>query len=136
MGAPHRLFVYGSLMNGMEASELLSRRARFLSRGAIRGQLYDLGPYPGAIRSNSPNEHVTGELYELRDTRVIEEIDEYEDYDPSNPDSLFTRELVTVRLSGHERRAVKAWTYFYNPKRSLKGAKKIVSGDYRLAQAG
>lgn len=136
MGSTERLFVYGSLMNGMDASELLASRAEYLGRGVIVGQLFDLGEYPAAVKSSSANDLITGEVYELKDNRLLGQLDEYEEYQPGNLTSLFYRERVEVWLQHPEERAVSAWVYYYNPRRRVSKKRRIRSGDYRLAKAG
>jgi gamma-glutamylcyclotransferase (GGCT)/AIG2-like uncharacterized protein YtfP len=129
------LFVYGTLMNGMEANELLGREgARFVGRGAMPGALYDLGEYPAVVKNDDRGGMVHGELYELTRPDILGNLDEYEDYRPGRSSSLFVREHVLVRRLDNGRK-VTAWTYVYNPRRSLRRAKRIESGDYRLAKA-
>src|SRR5438309_8776532 len=95
MPQPKYLFVYGTLMNGMEASDLLLKQgARLLGRAAIPGRLYDLGEYPAARPAENAGETILGELYELKRPEKITQIDEYEDYQPGDPNSLFTREEI------------------------------------------
>lgn len=126
------LFVYGTLMNGMEAEALLADKgARPIGRGKIRGKLVDLGEYPGAIRSAEPGDVVFGELYELAPDS-LRQLDSYEEYDPDDPArSLFVRDKVQVDLVDQPGRRVEAWTYFYNEKRGKVAGRRIKSGDYR-----
>jgi gamma-glutamylcyclotransferase (GGCT)/AIG2-like uncharacterized protein YtfP len=129
------LFVYGTLMNGMEANEILAHQgACFVGRGAMPGALYDLGDYPAVVKSDDRGGIVHGELYELTGPDVLRNLDEYEEYRPGRASNLFVREQVLVRRLDNER-TVTAWTYLYNPRRSLRRAKRIESGDYRLAKA-
>ncbi len=127
------LFVYGTLMNGMDANGLLSASARFVSRASMQGRLYGLGAYPAAVASGNPEDTIAGELHELADAAAIRTIDEYEGCDPTAPGSLFTRETVSVRPAEGE--PVAAWAYFFA--RPLpQGARRILSGDYRLSREG
>lgn len=91
-------------------------------------RLYDLGDYPGAIRSRVPTERVEGEIYELPDpSSQFRELDEVEEFYPEDPKgSLFVREEVDVLLSGGQR--LIAWTYLL-PKIPRDG-RLIPSGDY------
>ncbi|HXG36580.1 MAG TPA: gamma-glutamylcyclotransferase family protein [Dehalococcoidia bacterium] len=133
-----RLFVYGTLMNGMEANVILaSKGARYVGSGVIQGRLYDLGEYPAAVKSDDPNEVVVGELYELPDLAALRGLDAYEEFEPDQPDgSVFIREEVTVRMPEERGREVRAWAYFYNPALQVRGARRISSGDYRAARIG
>ena len=127
------LFVYGTLMSGLEAQDLLARQnARLIGRAKIRGKLLDLGEFPGAIKSSHPGDVVFGELYELHGDAVLSELDVYEGYDPANPvRSLFVRDRVQVELVDQEGGGVEAWTYFYNEGHNRRKGRPIRSGDYR-----
>lgn len=124
------LFVYGTLMSGMPAAEMLTGAARLVGRGLVRGALYDLGKYP-ALRPGDGD--VWGEVYAVAGAATLRRIDAYEGYDPSRPRSLFRRGRVDVRLEDGS--VIKAWAYFY----ALPfppGARRIASGDYRLEALG
>lgn len=124
------LFVYGTLMSGMPAAEMLTGAARLVGRGLVRGALYDLGEYP-ALRPGDGD--VWGEVYAVAGVAALRRIDAYEGCDPSRPRSLFRRERVNVRLEDGS--VIKAWTYFYD--RALPpNARRIASGDYRLEALG
>jgi gamma-glutamylcyclotransferase (GGCT)/AIG2-like uncharacterized protein YtfP len=104
--------------------------AEFVGRGTIRGNLYDLGDYPGArVVAAEPGQRVSGELYRLRDPELaLETLDKYEEFSPREPNrSLFVRELLPVILEDGRKR--RAWAYLYN--RGIAGAKLIPSGRYR-----
>lgn len=122
-----RLFVYGSLMRGLEAHEKLETdRVRFAGEGTISGALYDLGPYP-ALRLDELGT-VHGEVYELIDHALICEIDEYEGYHGRPETCRYVRCETAVNCNNE---TVKAWVYAYNPRRKLEGAVLVESGDYR-----
>lgn len=113
------LFVYGTLMRGLEAHDRLApERARFLGEGTCRGQLYDLGPYP-ALR---------GELYELLDLDLLPELDAFEAYHGRGGACMFSRCKGEVET---DEGAVSAWIYAFNPHRPLSFASLIETGDYR-----
>ena len=135
MTMPRYLFVYGTLMRGMESSELMDMAgARFAAPGYITGDLYDLGSYPAVVKSVGQNAVVVGEIYELRQVDAIDVLDQFESYRPRDETSLFIRETATARRMDTGK-PVRVWTYFYNPRRSLRRAKRIESGDYRMAKA-
>jgi gamma-glutamylcyclotransferase (GGCT)/AIG2-like uncharacterized protein YtfP len=122
-----RIFVYGTLRKGFPLHKYLSDKAKFIGAGSIRGLLYDLGKYPGALPSKEGE--VKGELYELENgsTHLIE-LDRVEGYDPANPEkSLFVRSLTDVKLS--DQKSTRAWFYFL-PSKPSKG-RLISSGDYQ-----
>src|SRR5262245_66411494 len=75
------LFVYGTLRSQMNdpLHRLLETHAVFVSTGFFQGKLYDIGRYPGAIRSRSNTDRVIGEIYQLREPRrALAIFDEYE----------------------------------------------------------
>jgi gamma-glutamylcyclotransferase (GGCT)/AIG2-like uncharacterized protein YtfP len=129
---PDKVFVYGTLRRGYALHEHLDEgTSRFLGRGRIRGELYDLGEYPGAIPGEAPGQEITGELYQLDDPeRQLPDLDELEEFDPAKPEqSLFIRRLTDVELDNGTR--VRAWVYFL-PRRPAK-ARLIAGGDYARA---
>ena len=122
------IFVYGTLRRGFPATEPERRQAfeRFLGTGSIRALLYDLGPYPGAVASASPEERVRGEVYALR-KNALAVLDRYEvAVTGSELGGTFARALAEVQLDAGEKR--RAWVYFYN--RAPDGARRIAGGDY------
>jgi gamma-glutamylcyclotransferase (GGCT)/AIG2-like uncharacterized protein YtfP len=70
------LFVYGTLMRGQPAHRLM-RGARLLGRVTTPPDftLYDLGPYPAAVRRGHGRVH--GELYAVP-TTLLRRLDAYE----------------------------------------------------------
>lgn len=127
-----KVFVYGTLRQGFRYhSYLLRSGARYLGNGRIRGHLYDLGEYPGALSSSSPYDRIEGELFELPDsTKQLKELDRLEEYNPDRPDeSLFVRQRTIVQLENGRR--VRAWAYFVMKKPQR--ARLIPSGNYAEA---
>jgi gamma-glutamylcyclotransferase (GGCT)/AIG2-like uncharacterized protein YtfP len=124
------LFLYGTLKPDTADREIspIVQRLRNIGRGRVRGKLYDLGGYPGAVVDASSNSFVRGLLVELpADRATLEALDRYEEFDPSNPgDSLFIRTKTTVRLTNG--RSVRGWMYVYN--RDPGNAPVIRGGEY------
>jgi len=128
-----KLFVYGTLRRGFALhSRLAKLEARYLGRGRIAGDLYNLGAYPGAVPSRSRGKAVEGEVYELQDPeKQLKTLDRAEEFNPALPErSLFIRQKATVRLTGGKR--VRAWVYFL-PRRPSK-ARILSSGDFAEAR--
>lgn len=123
------LFVYGSLMRGMERAAFMGStdKARFLAPGSVTGVLYDTGAFPGMKEENNAS-LVHGELYELFDPiTFFETLDLIEGYWPEQPErSLFVRKRVVAHTAAGEQTA---WAYILN--QALADAKPILSGDYR-----
>jgi len=119
-----KLFVYGTLMRGMESpcGEALAKGSELLGRGSVQGRLYQVDPaYPGALESKDPSERISGELLKLRDPeKALAALDEYE-----GPE--YSRRVTEVLLESGV--VAKAWVYFYE--RPVEEGKAIPGGDYR-----
>ncbi len=128
-----KLFVYGTLRRGFALhSRLAKLEARYLGRGRIAGNLYNLGEYPGAVPSRSRGKAIEGEVYELQDPeKQLKALDRVEEFKSALPErSLFIRQKTTVRLTDGKR--VRAWVYFL-PRRPSK-ARILSSGDFAEAR--
>ena len=86
------LFVYGTLRRGGEGHRLLQRRGVvYVGKGIVAGELYDLGSYPGALKSQDLASRVVGEVYRLSNaTQALQRLDEYEGVRPSGPQPAST----------------------------------------------
>jgi gamma-glutamylcyclotransferase (GGCT)/AIG2-like uncharacterized protein YtfP len=119
------LFTYGTLLPPFRASTDLEPAVftalKTCGQAHVEGKLYDLGPYPGAIRAAGFT--LWGELYRL-DLKarpdLLNELDRYEGHP-----TLFRREPVKVMCAGQ---TYTAWIYWYAC--SLELAKPINSGNY------
>jgi len=128
------LFVCGTLRRGASHHRILeSLHARYLGRGIVAGDLFDLGPFPGArlvepASAGIGSRRVIGELYRLPNAeRGFGVLDRYEGLQSVAPEmSLFRRELTCVWLWGGK--SVQAWIYRLNRKPAV--ARRIPSGDY------
>ena len=122
------IFFYGTLMRGFELRRrtAIDSLLRFVGPGAVRGALYDLGPYPAVVRAEGT---VRGEVYAVTDPdRLLALVDAVERYLPDDPArSEYVRAAAPVALDGAGLRT--AWIYFYA--QPLVGAVRIPSGDYR-----
>jgi len=137
------LFVYGSLRRGSSHHHLLQRlHACFAGPGSVKGQLFDLGRFPGArpravdqgpaTAALAPEPakpgRVAGELYRLRNpVRDLAALDRYEDYRPGSPDASFFRREV-ARIRRRDGTEVTAWIYWLN--RASHPQRAVASGDY------
>ena len=109
-------------MRGYELHSLLATGARFVGFGRVRGDLLNLGRYPGLVGGRGP---VHGEVYEVEDPELLRAIDRAEGYN-------FERRLKLVTLANGRRR--QAWLYQYSGPRQ--GAVPIRDGKYRQAFRG
>ena len=116
------LFVYGTLRSQMNdpLHRLLETHAAFVGTGFFQGKLYDIGRYPGAIRSRSNTDRVIGEIYQLSEPRrALEILDEYEG-------RRFRRKLATI--AQEDGKSIACWIYLYA--RSITHRSLIRSGNY------
>jgi len=125
------LFVYGTLQPDHAPAEIapLLHGLQEVGTGHVRGHLYDLGDYPGAIVDPAAQTQVHGVVLELpNDPAVLSALDTYEGFDPAHPrSSLFARTRIRVQLSDGQQ--IEAWMYAYN--RDPRGATRIADGIYR-----
>jgi len=114
-----RLVVYGLLRRGASMSDLL-HGAEYKGPVTVPGfDLYDLGPFPGAVPGTG---ELRGELFELASPAVLAVLDEAEGVHAKPP--LFRRELV-------EAKDAPAWMYVFAAK-PPENAHRIESGDWLL----
>ena len=123
---------YGTLQSGsFMASEIgLDHAGTFLGDCWFRGQLFDLGPYPGAIAGEGL---VRAVRYQLNRPSLISALDAYEDVRPDKAKSLFVRERVPLLSKSGDPTVLTAWVYFYN--QSVAGRRRIESGVWSITEA-
>jgi gamma-glutamylcyclotransferase (GGCT)/AIG2-like uncharacterized protein YtfP len=111
------LFSYGTLLPEHAPREI----------GFVRGRLYDLGDYPGAVLTRS-GPLIRGLVFELpEDPQVLERLDQYEEFNRSRPKaSLFVRKRRVVQLQ--DGRKIYCWIYAYN--RPTGTASPLPTGEY------
>lgn len=98
---PRWLFAYGTLGPGGRAC----RSAGPWEPDAVRGRLFDLGPYPGLVDLDHPSAGwVEGHARAVSPTELVESLDPYEGV----AEGLFRREPAVSR-SGRQ-----VWIYVYN----------------------
>lgn len=130
---PEFLFVCGTLRREMwhkippEIAALM-QGLPFVGIGKIRGQLFDLGAYPGGVVGENFETNIVGEIYELPEPRaVFEVLDVYEGFVPGELEaSLFARIQSTAKLEDGEQ--LLCWLYAYND--WVLNGRLIESGDY------
>lgn len=110
------LFLYGTLLVDGVPDEVAGavRSLRRIGPAHVRGRLYDLGEYPGAILAPSSKTLIHGEIFQVPVTAdVLNAIDEYEEFYPANKeDSLFIRTKAEATLTNGQQ--VYCWMYVYN----------------------
>ena len=129
---PWHIFFYGTLMRGFALRERAGIESwiRFAGCGAVRGALFDLGPYPALVAGPGT---VRGEVYLCVDPgRLLPRADALERFDPRRPRAgEYRRESMTARLD--DGRTLPVWAYVYN--RPLGTAAHVPAGDYRRRTA-
>ena len=112
------LFAYGTLQPGLAPTKVARAAAKLrpVGEGFVRGVLYDLGGYPGAVADPSAKGRIIGTVMELpEDEGVFERLDRYEGFDPEAPESSeYIRERQSVELKAGG--TVECWFYRYNRK--------------------
>lgn len=108
------LFVYGTLRKNyrLALTKKLANDWTYLATGKIDALLYDLGKYPGAVKSNRGE--VIGDCYRLDNPeKVLGILDTYEGIPDNQPgQGEFIRQKATVKLRTGTN--VRAWVYWYN----------------------
>ena len=128
--ASHFVFVYGSLRSGFQSTayEYISRYFNFFGEAKVKGKLFDLGEYPGAVPTQDDS-FIRGELYIVKNENefswAIAQLDDYEGVlvEP-NEKPLYRREIADIYVNDA---IVPAWIYWYNGDVSDKPV--ISSGD-------
>jgi gamma-glutamylcyclotransferase (GGCT)/AIG2-like uncharacterized protein YtfP len=122
------LFVYGTLLQpGNEFAAYLNQHCEFISAGKIKGGLYDIGEYPGAVIDNSHVSYIYGNIFRMDDPdAILKVIDDYEGIGVlySYPEE-YTREQVEVKTSNG---IVNCWMYLYNL--PVAAYRPVISGNY------
>jgi gamma-glutamylcyclotransferase (GGCT)/AIG2-like uncharacterized protein YtfP len=124
------LFVYGTLLNGNNSyGAYLQQHCTLLQSGKLRGRLYDIGEYPGAIPDTSADQCVHGSIYLIDEPeKILAFIDDYEGFGPNQDQpNLFIRIMVSVETTDAP---IECWVYIYNL--PIAGLMLIESGRYRL----
>jgi gamma-glutamylcyclotransferase (GGCT)/AIG2-like uncharacterized protein YtfP len=91
-----QVFVYGTLKRGQERERNWPRPPRRIEPAEIRGELYDLGPYPALLHGD---DRVLGELWFLEPADLeatLRTLDEIECFGVEDVD-LYVRETVECR---------------------------------------
>lgn len=126
----NRVFVYGTLMEGMENYWLLRPYVVSITPAFIAGaEIYHLaGGYPAVVFTGSPAQ-VKGQIMELRSIRkALTVLDGLEDFfGDGHPDNLYDREVKTAySISGSE--PAEAYVYVWAHPEQLIGIGKLVKG--------
>jgi gamma-glutamylcyclotransferase (GGCT)/AIG2-like uncharacterized protein YtfP len=118
------LAAYGELLSGLDGPQPQGLKHGLALRGScwIPGVLYDLGRYPALVPGDG---QVLGELYEISDPGLFEDLDWFETYDRGRQtDPEYVRCLIPLIEP-----EIEAWVYMYD--RDPAGNPRVESGDWR-----
>jgi len=124
------LFVYGTLLDeSAPYGAYLKENSSFLAEGKFKGELYDIGNYPGAISNPDAGGFVHGAVFNINDpAAVLNELDDYEGFgDAFLQPNEFVRALVSIETATGP---LNCWAYLYN--HSIKPSQRIQSGKYSI----
>ncbi len=100
------LFVYGTLMTGKVNYQRFLEGQEFLGSAILNGYaLYNLGWYPGAIKSDNCEDKVKGEVFRI-DDNALRQLDYLEDNG-----GLYIRKFEKVHLN--DGLTLEAYVYEY-----------------------
>jgi len=117
------VFVYGTLMDGMKRGELMEDGSEIYCHGSVKGDLFDLGDYPGLVQGDGI---VHGEIYKVSDMfQFIQHLDQIEGNVGDNP--LFDRRIQLIYTEKGQ-----IWAYVYHYARTIDSFTKIESGNWRF----
>lgn len=127
-------FLYGLLRQGAEGMPAhinLEAGGAFQKSVALKGDLYDLGGFPGIVDGKGL---VQGILYRLNDVSLVPLLDEFEDVKQGDePASLYLRVRKPVLDVDGRSTGETAWVYWYN--KPVTGRRRIKTGDWLHEQA-
>jgi gamma-glutamylcyclotransferase (GGCT)/AIG2-like uncharacterized protein YtfP len=110
------LFTYGTLQPDLAPDEIahVVRRLEVIGKGTVRGTLFDLGSYPGAVIDRASPRRIAGTVFRLpEDSGIMRKLDKYEGYNPESPHtSLFIRRVHPVHMTNGQ--VLECWIYEYN----------------------
>lgn len=119
---------YGLLKQGAAGQPRhidLAAAGAFLGTCTFRGEMYDLGGFPGVTAGDGT---CHGVIYRLDDTALLPILDAFEDVYPGDaPGSLYRRERCVATTAGGD---TEAWVYVYN--QPLNGAPRVPDNNWPL----
>ena len=125
------LFVYGTLRKAQDGGQhpFLRDQAIFIDLATVKGTLFHVAGYPGAIITPSHKNHpIHGEVYRLLNPALtLQILDDYEECSERFPKPHEYRR-IQQRVTLETGESMQAWVYVYQ--RSITGLKRIESGDY------
>tara|TARA_B110000014_G_scaffold183220_1_gene132319 strand:+ start:87 stop:461 length:375 start_codon:yes stop_codon:yes gene_type:complete len=115
------LFVYGTLIKG-ESNHKTLGNSKLIGDAFTKGRLFDIGDYPALIPEGDND--IKGEIYEVNHKTLIQ-CDLLEGYEVENPNSLYIRKIIAVKINN---KVIRSYIYYSNF--DLSQYPEIASGDY------
>lgn len=116
-----RVFVYGTLLPGEANYHIVAPYVIDVRPGAVRGSLYDYGPYPGLVLDGGGL--AAGEWLTVQD-EALDPLDELEGYYGPGQDNEYDRVFVTDAFDPE----LCGWVYVW---RDSQGCPRIPDGSWR-----
>lgn len=124
-----RLFVYGSMSEGMVHYPRIAEFVLSAEEAQVRGRAYRLKVgFP--VVTDEAEDLIPGQVLKINgNSLLLSLLDEFHGVRAEEPDkSLFFRREVDVQTQNERQRA---WVYFANPRKISLGASIIEGGDWR-----
>ncbi len=109
-------------------SRWLSRRTDWVGTGYFQGILFNLGKYPGIVKSDNETDRVIGDIFRTDNPKMtLKTLDRYEQCSIVDPRPHEYRRSIEPVMLGNGK-TLNAWVYLYN--RPIKDHICITSGDF------
>lgn len=126
------LFVYGSLRHGEHGpiARRLATEGEHRGEAVMAGRLYWFDGFCGAVDSNSKDDLIRGDVFELpKGGKLLAALDEYEGINEQSDFHRVQRPVIVGDPAGSS--VLKAWVYMFRG--ALAGRRQIEGGDLRAA---
>lgn len=127
MSEPKAFFVYGTLKQEQLRGGMWPRKPIRVLPGLVKARLFDLGPYPAALRGES---WLLGEIWQFHEddleetTRVLDRI---EGYQPGATNNEYDRAVLTAfpLVASSKESTIPCWIYLAPDESFLLGRREI-----------
>lgn len=128
-----KLFCYGTLLLPTNVLyKVLVLFSNSVTPAYLNGKLFSVGeyPFPFAVKTDDKDSLIFGKIFDLKEPKLLEIIDQYEGYDEKNElnTNFYTREKYEVIDMFGEKH--EAFVYFMNEDVEMPTCDEIVGGDY------
>jgi len=127
------VFVYGTLKRGELREGMWPCAPLSVVEATIRGELYDLGPYPALLPAadDSPGDTISGEVWSFTADdmpEVLRVLDEIECYDQPGEPSLYLRAETSYRAADGQSGTAQVY-YFADRESLVTQARRVAPGN-------